>query len=149
MSMEMTRSGNGNKPHQDEKLTGSTGSSRARQAWANCGCGAKWAKMDSPRLKAEEIPISTQSPSNNIVVPTLDALVTYPSTAPPGQFRAHHIAPRGCGWVLLAFTTAQLFGLVAFSWPVSTPFTGYDLPLDPPFHRWSMEGRPKGAEDAE
>ncbi|GKZ66841.1 hypothetical protein AnigIFM60653_003118 [Aspergillus niger] len=29
--------------------------------------------MDSPRLKAEEIPISTQSPSNNIVVPTLDA----------------------------------------------------------------------------
>ncbi|BCR94773.1 uncharacterized protein AKAW2_11819A [Aspergillus luchuensis] len=31
--------------------------------------------MDSPRLKAEEIPISTQSPSNNIVVPTLDAYV--------------------------------------------------------------------------
>ncbi|CAK48116.1 hypothetical protein An07g03650 [Aspergillus niger] len=213
---EVTRSGNGSsqagweclrlksltlayKPHQDEKLTGSTGSSHARQDWANCGCGAKWTRMDSPRLKAEEIPISTQSPSNNIVAVrtptglqetharasawppkrragtghTIDApkvttdpqpeihdssymigtrcfnflrLVAYPSTAPPGQFRAHHIAPRGCGLVLLALTAAQLFG---FSWPVSTPFTGCDLPLDPPFHRWAMEGRPKRAEDAE
>ncbi|GLA59166.1 hypothetical protein AtubIFM55763_000014 [Aspergillus tubingensis] len=41
--------------------------------------------MDSPRLKAEEIPISTQSPSNNIVVPTLDAYAMIRMVVTPGR----------------------------------------------------------------